>query len=61
MLNSVKNKSKNELAELYENCQNYEEVKLIRNYYSEEVIDKSFIKKDSKGDFEKTYLIDRYE
>lgn len=62
MLNPINNTSKNEMAELYENCQNYEEVKLIRNYYSEEITEKSLIKDEkNKAIFEQTYLIDRCE
>ncbi len=50
------------LADLYEACDNYEEVNLVRNYLAEEVREKMTIKSKqtkSKTEFENTYLIDR--
>lgn len=50
------------LVDLYEACENYEEVNLIRNYLAEEIQDKKNVdakKKQSKTDFENMYLIDR--
>ena len=50
------------LVDLYEACDNYEEVNLIRNYLAEEIQDKMNAeakKKESQTNFENTYLIDR--